>query len=213
MTNTNFYDAMNEVLATRRYDRLTGRRADISEMISQWLNDVLSRFFSRFNFTVEFGELNYNLDAISIAFVAIGAALVIAAAVVLYRTFRGRSRIQHHDLSEIFEELAKKNYTVTELINLSDSADTRRLAIRYRYIASLLALNEKQITEIKPSATNGLILRQIKETCPALSQPFGHTADVFHKAWFGYKDINDSTYENFADSVQSIISGDFLCVN
>ena len=205
MTNTYFYDAMNEVLATRRYDRLTGRRVNFSEMFLEWLDDALYRLFSRLNFNIQVGELDYNLDAISIAFVAIGVALVIAAAVVLYRTFRGRGKTQHHDLSEIFEELAKKNYTVAELINLSDTADTRRLAIRYRYIATLLALNEKQIIEIKPSATNGLILRQIKETSPVLSQPFGHTADVFHRAWFGYKDINDNTYQNFTDSVQSIL--------
>ena len=196
-----FYDALNEVLATRRYDRLTGRRVDIRERFSEWFTDIMYRIFSRLNFDVNIGELDYNLDVISLAFMAVGAVLIVVAAIVLYRTFRGRNRIKHHGLSDIFEELIKKNYSVTELIVLSENADNRRLAIRYRYIAALLALNEKQIIEIKPSATNALILRQIKEMSPTLVAPFECTADIFHRAWFGYKDINDDLYKDFTNAV------------
>lgn len=201
---------MNEVLATSRYDRLTGRRVDIREIIREWLQDALYRLFSRLNINIGTPEFRYNLDVISTTFVIIGIILVIVASIVLYRTFRKRKQVKYHDISDIFEELAKKNYTVSELIDLSQNADNRRLAIRYRYIAVLLSLNEKQIIEITPSATNGLILHQIKAAAPTFLPPFECTADVFHRAWFGYKNIDDGLYNNFTNAVDYIINGDAI---
>jgi len=206
--NMSFYDAKNEVLQTSRYDVLTGRRINLREVISEWIRDALYRFFSQLNFNVPQGGLNYDLNILSITFVVIGVILVVVAGIVLYRTLRNARKPELHDLSDIFEELAQKNYTVNELLKLSDNAEDRRLSVRYRYIATLLALNEQQIIEIKPSATNALILRQIKETSPALLPLFECTADAFHRAWFGYKNISDPAFDNFANAVNSIISGD-----
>jgi len=206
-----FYEAMNEVLQTSRYDWLTGRRADVRASMMEWVNDVLTDFLSNlnFNFNFEPSEAEYDLSILSISFIAVGIIIAIVAGIVIYRTLRNTSKAEHHDLSDIFEELTKKNYTVTELIKLSDNADTRRLSIRYRYIAALLFLNEKNIIEIKPSATNAVILRQIKETSPTLIPQFECMAEAFHLTWFGYKDINDSAYENFTNAVNSILlSGD-----
>jgi len=205
MSNTDFYDALNQVLATSRYDRLTGRRVSLRETISEWFNDFLSRIFSGLNINIQPSDLNYNLDIIALVFVFIGIILVVVAGILLYRTYKRRNQIKHHDLSDIFEELTKKNYSVGGLISLSENADNRRLAIRYRYIAALLALNEKQIIEIKPSATNALILQQVKDTTPALLAPFECTADVFHRAWFGYKNIHDVMYDDFTSAVDALI--------
>ena len=205
MNDTRFYDAMQEVLATRRYDWLTGRRINLQERIREWLNETLVNFFANLNLEINPPTFSYNLDAISLAFIAIGVILTVVAAIVIYRTYRGRRRTQHHDLSDIFEELSRKNYSVAELINLSDTADDRRLAIRYRYIAALLSLNERQIIEIKPSATNALILQQVKTATPALLPAFECTADVFQRAWFGYKDVGDETYQKFTHSVDTLV--------
>ena len=203
--DTSFYDALNEVLATSRYDRLTGRRIDLRERASQWLSDTLNRFFSRIDWEVTLPTFIYNLDAISLAFIAIGVTLAVVAAIVIFRTYMGKRRAQQHDLSDIFEELIRKDYSVAELISLSDQADSKRLAIRYRYIAALLSLNEKQVIEIKPSATNALILRQVKTAAPTLLPAFECTADVFQRAWFGYKDIGDDRYQNFTQSVDTLV--------
>jgi len=205
MNDTDFYDALNEVLATSRYDRLTGRRISLREMVSEWFDDLLYRIFSGLNINIQPSDLGYNLDIIALVFVFIGIILVVVAGVLLYRTYKRRNRIQHHDLSDIFEELTRKNYSVAELITLSENAGDRRLAIRYRYIAALLALNEKHIIEIKPSATNALILRQVKDATPTLLAPFECTADVFHRAWFGYKSINDDVYEDFTKAVDTMV--------
>ena len=197
---------MNEVLATSRYDRLMGRRVSLREIVLNWLSELLERIFSGLNLNIQPPDLYYDLDAIAIVFIIIGIILVTVAAILLYRTYRRRNRVKYHDLSDIFEELTRKNYTVAELIQLSENADERRLAIRYRYIAALVALNEKQIIEIKPSATNALILQQVKDTTPALLPSFECTADVFQRAWFGYKNITDDAYENFTKAVDALIN-------
>jgi len=208
LNNTEFYNALNEVLATSRYDLLTGRRMSLGEIIAEWFSDLLYRLFSRAEINVSPGQQGYNLNIISFSFVVIAIILVVVAVVVFFRTFRGRHKVQPYDLSDIFNELAKKNYTVQELVYLSENADSRRFSIRYRYIAALLAMNEKQVIEIKPSATNTIIKIQIKTAAPALLSLFECTADAFHMAWFGYKDIDEATYSNFKNAVENIISGD-----
>jgi len=202
---SSFYEAMQEVLLTSRYDLLTGRRVPLRTRIMEWFFDLLDRMFSNINLDLNFMAegVSYNLSAVPIVFIVIGAILLVVAGIAIFRVLR-RSRMKdEYDLSDIFEELAQKKYSINELIQLSDNAENRRIAIRYRYIAALLSLNEKQIIEIKPSATNAIILKQIKGT--SLFPIFESTADVFHRAWFGYKNISDTAYENFASVVQSIL--------
>jgi len=205
MDTNSFYEAMQEVLLTSRYDILTGRRVPLRTRIMEWFFDLLDRIFSNINLDLNFmGEgASYNLSAVPIVFMVIGAILLVVAGIAIFRALRKSRMREEYDLSDIFEELAQKNYTINELIQLSDNAENRRFAIRYRYIAALLSLNEKQIIEIKPSATNAIILKQIKGT--SLSPIFESTADAFHRAWFGYKNISDTAYENFATAVQAIL--------
>ena len=205
--STTFYEAMHEVLQTSRYDRLTGRSVPIRRRIAEWFFDLLDRIFSNINVNLDFNfdGRSYNLSAVPIVFTVIAVILLIVAAFAIFRALRRSRMTEYYDLSDIFEELAHKNYSVTELIQLSDDAENRRLAIRYRYIAALLALNEKQIIEIKPSATNAIISKQINESSPALTLVFECTADAFHRGWFGYKDISDTAYKDFAAAVDSIL--------
>jgi len=208
-----FYEAMHEVLQTSRYDRLMGRRSPWRTGILRRLAELLERLFSNIDFDSELtiDHVDYNLSAIPIVFMIIGIILLVVAAVVIIRAIRRSRLVDYYDLSDIFEELARNSYSVEDLIELSDSADDRRIAIRYRYIAALLALNEKQIIEIRPSATNAIILTQIRESSPTLAPVFDCAADAFQRAWFGYKNISDVAYQDFANAVDSILqSGDEL---
>ena len=204
-----FYDAKNEVLQTSRYDTLMGRRLDITSLISDVVSDALRRLFSLINIDINIGSAEYDLDILYTLFILVGIVLIIVAAIVLFRTLHNTRRVDYYDFSDIFEELTQKKYSIAELIHLSDNSETRRFAIRYRYIAVLLSLTENYIIEIKPSATNAVILSQIKQVSPSLLLDFENTADIFHKVWFGYKEIYDSAYEHFKDSVNFILlSGD-----
>jgi len=202
----NFYEARNEILQTPRYDSLMGRRTDLGEQISVWFSEMLEQLFSNFYINIDPSRTNYNLEMISLAFVIVAVVLLIVAGVVAFRTLRNSRTTQYHDLMDIFEEVVKKNYSVSDLIQLSQNAPDRRLAIRYRYIAVLLALNEKQIIEIKPSATNATILRQIQAASPMLSLHFSYLVDVFHRAWFGSKDITDEAYKKLTESAAVLLN-------
>ena len=113
-----------------------------------------------------------------------------------------------HDLSEIFEELAGRNYTIEQLLALGRNAGSRRIAIRYQYIAALLALDEKQTIYIRPSATNALILREIKNNAPHLTEPFSHMAETFHQAWFGHKPVSDEEFVRYNAAVEELIESE-----
>ena len=203
--NLTFYEAMQEVLQTSRYDWLTGRRVNVMDSMIDRFFRFLDRLFSNMNFDANIPQFGYNVNALSFVFIVVGAILLIVAAIFITRMLLNRRGKEYYDLSDIFEELANKNYSVKDLIGLSNTASDRRLAIRYRYIAVILHLNEEHIIEIKPSATNATILEHIKESKPSLYPMFESTADTFHRGWFGYKNINDANYENFASMVDSIL--------
>jgi len=202
-----FYEAMNEVLQTSRYDRLMGRRGNPEEAFSSWFSELMDRLFGNFSLNIQPSGFSYDLNLISTVFALAGVVILVVAAVVIFRTLRNNNKPEYYSLGDIFEELANNRYTVRQLIELSNNAAEQRLAIRYRYIAALLALNERQLIEIKPSATNAIIWRQIKSTSPALLPYFECTADAFHLAWFGYKNVNDENYRKFSHAVDILATG------
>jgi len=199
--SSDFQAAMYEVLETSRYDVLMGRRVRFQEVIVERITDWLYRFMSRFNFDTTPATANATRGIMSTTFVIIGIILAIVAVYFLYRSYRSRIVDRKYDLSDIFEELANKNYTVADLLNLSKNATERRLSIRYLYIATILALNEHNIIDIKPSATNAIISRQVRNGAPSLLPHFKGVADAFHLAWFGYKNVPDDIFDNVHNQV------------
>lgn len=198
----NFYEAMNEVLETRRYDFLTGRRTDIREIIFDAVADVFEWLFGNINIELPSGT-GGNTGMIATIFSVVAIIIVAVALFVLIRAYL-RSRVaKTHTLEDIFEEM--RTHTVAELLQLSHTAPDRRTAVRYKYIAAILSLNERDIIEIKPSATNAIILRQIRQTAPRFSAPFSEIAHTFHLAWFGHKNLNDDAYEKLNAAVNEVI--------
>jgi len=201
----NFDDAMYEVLQRPKYDRLTGRSVDVSQSVGDWLTQLINWIFDQIDIAFPEGS-GINTNAVATMFTVIGGIMAIVAGIILVRSFL-RSRVPpQYDLHDIFEELAQHNYTVSELIELSQRSTDRRIAVRYRYIAALLALNERQTIRIEPSATNAVILRQIQSNAPQLTAAFTMVADVFHLSWFGYKDVRDDAFHEFTSAVNILVS-------
>jgi len=198
----NFQDAMNDVLQSSRYDFLTGRRVDIRDTIDELLNRFFIWLFDNFSINIP-GGTGGNTGVITFIFTVIAVALVAVAGFVLIRAYL-RSRVAvRHTLHDIFEEL--RNHTVAELLELSRTARNRRVAVRYKYIAVILSLNERDIIVIEPSATNAIILRQIKAAAPEYSMPFSQIADTFHLAWFGHKNLSDDVLGRFDSAVDRVV--------
>jgi hypothetical protein len=196
-----FNDVMQEVLKGSRYDFLTGRRVDIREMFINGLERVLTWLFGRFNFSLPGGEGGY-AGVVAAVFVVIAVVLVIVAGVVVVRAYL-RSRVrEQHDLYDLFQEM--KHYTVKELLEMSYSAKNLREAVRYKYIAAILSLNERDIIVIEPSATSAIILRQIHAAEPTLAAPFYQVAEAFHLTWFGHKKLSGEAAEKVNSAVKVV---------
>lgn len=199
----NFQDSMYEVLQTSRYDFLTGRRVDIRETIFALIERVLLWLFDNFAFNMLSGVGSGNASLIATVFSVIAIVLVAIAAVVLIRAHVCSRVVVRHTFTDIFEEI--KNCSVLEFLELSRTAKNRRVAVRFKYIAAILSLNEQDIILIKPSATNAIILRQIKSSVPELAAPFAQIADTFHLAWFGHKSLSDEAFDRFNSAVDRVI--------
>ena len=196
-----FDDALYEVLALRRYDRLMGRRFDFWGFVLERLERLVEWIVSRINFD---GDITFNTSVIAAIFGVVGIILASVAAIVILRSLFTNRKARSYNLHEVFQELDNRSYTVHELISLSNSVGNERFAVRYRYIAALLILNEKRVIKIEPSATNKLIEKQIKEHAPHLGPLFEEIADVFHLSWFGFKKIADDDFISFVNSIDQL---------
>ena len=202
MTDTRvFDDALAEVLSWRRYDRLMGRAIDVWGWILERLEWLFYQIFSRINFA---DDRQFNVTAIARIFGIVGILLTITAAVIIIRSLINNRRAKDYNLHEVFEELENRAYTVGELIALSDNVREERYAVRYRYIAALLILDEQQIIKIEPSATNLLIENQIRAHAPNLAPFFAQIAHTFHLSWFGYKEIGNENFARFSQAVTEL---------
>jgi hypothetical protein len=198
-----FHEAMYEVLETSRYDFLTGRRVDIRQVISDFINDVLNWIFGNAGIDLPAGsEINANM--IVTIFTIVAVLIGVVAVAYFVRAYRKNPRLKRHKLEEIFEEA--RNHTVTELLDMSVSAENQRLAVRYKYIAALLWLDENDIIDIKPSATNRIVAYHLKSSAPHLYSPFLTIAYAFEYTWFGKKAINDADFASFDSAVGLIVA-------
>jgi len=197
-----FEESMNEVLESPRYDFLTGRRRDIREVIAEMIDSILDSLFGNLGWDIP-DPVSENTAVIATVFSVVALIIISVAAFVLIRAFLRMRIPKRHTLSDIFEEL--RTHTVAELLELSRSAPNRRTAVRYKYIAAILHLNENNIIVIEPSATNAIILKQIKNSAPQLSNHFSQIADAFHLTWFGHKNFSDENFEKFNDAVGAVV--------
>jgi len=198
-----FNEAMAEVLQGRRYDRLMGRTTDIWRTIADFIERIMTALFDRIN--IPFPQGGGDLRAVPIIFSFVGGLLVVIGVVVMGRLLWQARKKRAYDLSDIFAELAGGDYTVGDLMRLSDEATNRRGAVRYRYIAALLALNEAGLIRISPSATNALILRGLKKAHPTLTKPFTDLAEGYHLTWYGFREMDDTTYAAYCTACRTLV--------
>ena len=198
------YEAVYEVTQRSKYDDFMGRG---STFWADLLDSILERILRLLeNLEFNTGGYGYNTDLFSTVFAVFGIILFIVTTIILIRIVLRAKQQKYHDLSEIFEELANNKYTVNELIQLALSSESQRLGIRYSFIAVLLHFNETGVIEIKPSATTGIVLAQIKNEANRFYTPFGYISDIYHRAWYGKKNIADAGYIRFMETVKQLIT-------
>jgi hypothetical protein len=180
---------MYEVLQTRRYDRLMGRTWDVFDTFA----DFIERMFGGLRDRTDLGFIETIIGAYMITrIIAYATIFIVIAGVVLAVIFIWRNRrVKMHSLHEIFEDLAQNDYTVESLLHMSDTAQYLRDAVRYRYIAVLLALDEGGALRLRPSMTTKVIMNELATSQKSLCPLFLKITYTYHLAWFGQKEIAD----------------------
>ncbi|MCL2372793.1 MAG: DUF4129 domain-containing protein [Defluviitaleaceae bacterium] len=201
-----FYEAMNEVLQSRRYNRLAGRSRDIMQEVRDAIARLINNLLDSINMpAINFEGSGRDISSIATVFIVVGVVAAIVATVVIIRNLRRRQ--EEYGLYDMFEELTQKRYSVKDLLALSQVAKNRREAVRYSYVAALLALDQKGVITISPAATNRIIAGEIQSAAPQLMPMFAQLVNIFHLAWFGKKDISDQALSSFAEAV-AILTGE-----
>lgn len=208
MTAATFEEAMEEVLQQSRYDRLTGRVLDLRETIEDAIIRFLEFIVERLSFNLP-DNPNINSDVMAVIFSVAGILALLFLTLYFIRRIRlGRSKTTH-EMSDLMAEIAKRSLTAAEWLALSQQhfdKGAKREAVRYRYIASLVALDDKKTIRLHAAATNAQIAGQLAAAAPGLASAFDTTTDCFHRAWFGYKPLDENEYEAFAKAAEVLMA-------
>lgn len=203
---------MQEVLYWPQYDILTGRAIDYQQVLMEALGRAILNLLERINFNMP-ASGDYNLQAITTAFIIAAALLLLAASMaitytLLTRKSRRAKRAADYFSKAVFEDISNKRFTLSDLLRIKEEYaqnDQFRDAVRYYYIAVLVALNDKKTIEVDKSKTNDQLAQDIKDAAPALFEPFTSVIDVFQRTWFGMKGMDEERYSRFAASAEKLL--------
>ena len=209
---SSFSHAMYEVLQRPEYDILTGRAADYQQIIADAVERFIISLFERISLRMPDTPV-YNLEAITVIFVIVAALLLLAASMgitylILIR--RGKKAATDSTMSVIFDDIANKRFTLSDLLGNSRKYAENgqfRDAVRYLYIAVLVALHDKNTIKVDKHKTNAQLAQELSLASPALLEPFGVIIDIFQQSWFGLKDVDENRFHRFAAVAEEILYG------
>ena len=208
-----FSGAMQEVLQRPDYDILTGRAIDYQQVIMEALGRAIISLLEQVRLSLPYSP-EYNLQAMTFAFIISAALLLLAASMgitYLILKRRGRKIAINTHASAIFDDIANKRFTLSELLDLSLEYARRhefRDAIRHYYIAVLVDLHDKNTIRVDKSKTNAQLSKELESADPALLGPFVSLVDIFHKVWFGNKSIDEEKYRLFAANAKEVLQNE-----
>ena len=205
-----FEQAMEDVLNTSRYNRLTGRSVDFRQMIIDAVNRFITFISSRFSINLPDWS-SYNTRVISYLFAGLGIiiALVSIGAILYIITKRRKKVIIASDLADILKGIENKEYTLDEILALSNTClqnNELREAIRYRYIAVLIYLNGLNIIRIVAYKTNYQIHKDLLTLKPKTAKHFKAIADLYHYTWFGGKLVDNETIGSYIADTEILLA-------
>jgi len=78
-----------------------------------------------------------------------------------------------------------------------------RAAVRYLFLAALLALDERRLLRFDPALTNRELLRDTRSN-PALSEALTPVTVAFDRVWYGSEALTQSDYETLVEQIESL---------
>ncbi|NWF69311.1 MAG: DUF4129 domain-containing protein [Chloroflexi bacterium] len=90
-----------------------------------------------------------------------------------------------------------------DLAALAENAGDYRTALRYVYLACLLALDERGVLRYDPALTNREHLRQVMQQ-PTLYEPLRVIVQTFDQVWYGFAALDAAAYAAFCRQVEQV---------
>jgi hypothetical protein len=78
-----------------------------------------------------------------------------------------------------------------------------RAAIRYLFLAALLALDERKLLHFDHTLTNHEMLRDVQAN-PTLSAVLTPLTAAFDRVWYGFEPLTQSDYEILVEQIESL---------
>jgi hypothetical protein len=78
-----------------------------------------------------------------------------------------------------------------------------RAAIRYLFLAALLALDERKLLRFDHTLTNREMLRDVQAN-PTLSAVLTPLTAAFDRVWYGFEPLTQSDYEILVEQIESL---------
>ena len=205
-----FYMAMQEVLERPQYDILTGRAVDYQQVIMEAISRAVLNLLERVRLRIPDSPV-YNLEALTFFFVVavalllLGTSMGVTYVILKYR----RKRVSHTaSVAAIFDDIANKKFSLSDLLGMSQKyaeKDQLRDAVRYYYMAVLVALDDRRTIRVDKSKTNAQLARELSAAAPYLSEAYLSVVGVFEESWFGKKKVDEGRYRHFAAYAEEIL--------
>ena len=78
-----------------------------------------------------------------------------------------------------------------------------RAAVRYLFLAALLALDERRLLRFDHTLTNRELLRDTQAN-PTLSAALTPITVAFDRVWYGFEPLTQSDYETLVEQIESL---------
>jgi hypothetical protein len=78
-----------------------------------------------------------------------------------------------------------------------------RAAVRYLFLALLLALDERKLLRFDHTRTNRELLRDTRSN-PTLSAALAPVTAAFDRVWYGFEPFTQSDYETLVEQIESL---------
>lgn len=190
---------LERILADPQFQWREERPSPLQEWLKNLYNRILAWLRNLFPGTIS-GD-------VSILNIVIAGASVLALVVILAYTLKNiwGAFAAESELEQNGDPTGAQITSASALQqaqSFSQQGD-HRMAVRYLYLSTLLLMEERGLLRYDRSKTNLEYLESIRDH-PQLTRVFGSVVQVFDRVWYGYRPIDQETFDRYAEQVAGL---------
>ncbi len=191
-----YRDCVESVLGNPKYSEFFKLKDRLAEDIKRRFFEWLENLFRKIDIDVRFAPDEAGAYPNILTIIAIVAGLVVVTVAIICIVYYVKRR-RRPVTKDILAQLEGNEITVSDLVEGSDKYAREgdlRSAVRYRFIALLWIMHKSGYMSVAPSATEKLIVRDIKKQRPERAEVFTDIIALLQLAWYGRREVTDTQY-------------------